>query len=222
MLKPLTSGADLARVERALATFYRTERSTYGLEQIDTDGLPDYVGIIQRFAPRGASVLEFGAGTWRSPLMLQRAGFCVVGCDLFSEADLAAFRERIGDAAHLVNYDGRRVPLPDASVNVVTSRNVFEHILHVDSMLDELDRVLAPGGVFMLAGRSELEPSTQRDSGGAPAVSRGRSLLALRAPVTGGGWSAPQLRLGPQRPRRAPAPLPADRDQNARRQDPFS
>ena len=91
-------------------------------------------------------------GPGSSPLMLQRAGFCVVGCDLFSETDLAAFRERIGDAAQLVTYDGRRVPLPDASVNVVTSRNVFEHILHVDSMLDELDRVLAPGGVFVLVG----------------------------------------------------------------------
>jgi SAM-dependent methyltransferase len=158
VLKPLRSGADLARVERALATFYRTERSTYGLEQIDTDGLPDYVGIIQRFAPRSASVLEFGAGTWQAPLMLERAGFCVVGCDLFSEADLAAFRERIGDGAHLVNYDGRRVPLPDASVNVVTSRSVFEHILHVDSMLDELDRVLAPGGVFMLVGPNWSRP----------------------------------------------------------------
>jgi SAM-dependent methyltransferase len=158
VLKPLTSVADLARVERALATFYRTARSTYGLEQIDTDGLPDYVSLIQRFAPRGASVLEFGAGTWRSPLMLQRAGFRVVGCDLFSEADLAECCERLGDAAQLVTYDGRRVPLPDSSVNVVTSRNVFEHILHVDSMLDELDRVLAPGGVFVLVGPNWCGP----------------------------------------------------------------
>lgn len=142
----------MSRVEQALSAFYRTERSSYGLEEIDNDGLPDYVGIIQQFAPRGAAVLEFGAGTWRSPLAIHRAGFRVVGCDLFSEADLAACRERIGDAAQLVNYDGRRVPLPDASVDVVTSRNVFEHILHVDQMLSELDRVLAPGGVFVLVG----------------------------------------------------------------------
>lgn len=155
-MKPLTSAAEMTRVEQALATFYRTERSTYLLEQIDTesdtDGLRDYVGIIQRYAPRGASVLEFGAGTFRSPLMLNHAGFRVIGCDLFSDADLAAFRERVGDGAQLLNYDGRSVPLPDASVDVVTSRNVFEHILHVDSMLRELDRVLAPGGVFVLVG----------------------------------------------------------------------
>jgi SAM-dependent methyltransferase len=152
MLKPLTSVAEMTRVEQALSAFYRTERSSYGLEQIDNDGLPDYVAIVQQHAPRGAVVLEFGAGTWRSSLLLHDAGFRVVGCDLFSEADLAAFRARIGDAAQLLTYDGRRVPLPDASVDVVTSRNVFEHILHVDSMLEELDRVLAPGGVFVLVG----------------------------------------------------------------------
>jgi len=140
------------RVEQALSAFYRTERSSYGLEEIDHDGLPEYVAIVQQFAPRGASVLEFGAGTWRSPLMLHRAGFEVVGCDLFSEEDLAEFRRHVGDAAQLLSYDGHRVPLPDASVDVVTSRNVFEHILHVDSMLSELDRVLAPGGIFVLVG----------------------------------------------------------------------
>jgi SAM-dependent methyltransferase len=122
------------------------------LEQIDTDGLPEYVAVIQRYAPHGASVLEFGAGTWRSPLMLHRAGFQVTGCDLFSEADLAACQERVAGAARLVSYDGRRIPLPDASVDVVTSRNVFEHIIHVDAMLTELDRVLAPGGIFVLVG----------------------------------------------------------------------
>jgi len=140
------------QVEQALATFYRTQRSSYGLEQIDTNGLPEYVAVIKRYAPQGASVLEFGAGTWRSPLMLHRAGFQVTGCDLFSEADLTAFQERVGGAARLVSYDGRRIPLPDASVDVVTSRNVFEHILHVDSILAELDRVLTPGGIFVLVG----------------------------------------------------------------------
>lgn len=142
----------MTRVEQALASFYRTERATYGLETIDDEGLPAYVSIIERYAPRGAAVLEFGAGTWRSPMLLNHAGFRVVGCDMFSEEDLAAYRARVGDGAQLVSYDGRRVPLPDASVDVVSSRNVFEHILHVDAMLDDLDRVLAPGGIFVLVG----------------------------------------------------------------------
>ena len=153
MLKPLTSVAEMKRIEQALAVFYRSERcASYGLNELDTEGMPQYVAVVQQHAPRGSVVLEFGAGTWRSPLMLHQAGFRVVGCDLFSEEDLAAFRDRIGDAAQLISYDGHRIPLPDASVNVVTSRNVFEHILHVDSMLTELDRVLAPGGIFVLVG----------------------------------------------------------------------
>ena len=152
MLRRLTSSAEVLQVEEELATFYRKRRSSYGLEQIDTNGLPEYISVIQQYARQGSSVLEFGAGTWRSPLMLHRAGFEVIGCDLFSEADLAACRERVGGAVRLVSYDGQRIPLPDASVDVVTSRNVFEHIIHVDSMLSELDRVLAPGGIFVLVG----------------------------------------------------------------------
>jgi SAM-dependent methyltransferase len=217
VLNRLTSPAEVTQVEQALATFYRTQRSSYGLEQIDTDGLSEYVAVIQRYAPHGASVLEFGAGTWWSPLMLHRAGFQVTGCDLFSEADLAAFQERVAGAPRLVSYDGRSIPLPDASVDVVTSRNAFEHIIHVDSMLADLDRVLAPGGIFVLVGR--IGAPAQRDSWSGATDARGRSLLALRIDVAGVCGSTARSEMGSRRARGRVASLPPDRAADARWQD---
>lgn len=50
------------------------------------------------------------------------------------------------EAVELHVYDGVRLPLPDASVDLVVSHEVFEHIADVPTVLTELSRVLRPGG----------------------------------------------------------------------------
>ena len=45
------------------------------------------------------------------------------------------------------DYDGRTIPLPDASVDVVLSSNVLEHVADLSRMHAEIRRVLAPGGI---------------------------------------------------------------------------
>ena len=50
------------------------------------------------------------------------------------------------DAVELHVYDGVHMPLPNASVDLVVSHEVFEHIADVPAVLDELARVLRPGG----------------------------------------------------------------------------
>ena len=50
------------------------------------------------------------------------------------------------DAVELHVYDGVRMPLPAASVDLAVSHEVFEHIADVPAVLDELARVLRPGG----------------------------------------------------------------------------
>ena len=45
------------------------------------------------------------------------------------------------------DYDGRTIPLPDASVDVVFSSNVLEHVPDLSRMHAEIRRVLAPGGI---------------------------------------------------------------------------
>jgi len=46
---------------------------------------------------------------------------------------------------------GRPLPFPDASFAVVTTLETIEHLLDPDAFLDEIRRVLAPGGCLVLS-----------------------------------------------------------------------
>jgi SAM-dependent methyltransferase len=95
--------------------------------------------VMPLFLP-GARVLELGAGTGRQALELSRRGFEVTAIDLAVSA-YAAHR-----VFPITDYDGTTIPLPDASVDVVFSSNVLEHVPDLARMHCEICRVLAPGG----------------------------------------------------------------------------
>src|SRR5262245_24433663 len=95
---------------------------------------------IASFFPTGARVLEIGAGTGKQALELQRRGFEVIAIEI-AGSNYAAHR-----VFPIKDYDGRTIPLGDASVDVVFSSNVLEHVEHLSRMHAEIRRVLAPGG----------------------------------------------------------------------------
>jgi ubiquinone/menaquinone biosynthesis C-methylase UbiE len=88
--------------------------------------------------PAGARVLEIGAGTGKQALELQRRSFEVSAIEL-ADSNYAANR-----VFPIKDYDGRSIPLPDASVDVVFSSNVLEHVPDLSRMHAEIRRVLAP------------------------------------------------------------------------------
>jgi len=61
----------------------------------------------------------------------------------------------VPDGIETFNTDLNRLPLPDASVDLIMSRSVFEHLTDPDSVYQELARVLKPGGrvVFLTANK---------------------------------------------------------------------
>lgn len=63
------------------------------------------------------------------------------------EIDSAYARER-GFAD--LYYDGRRFPLDDASFDVILCNQVLEHVFNPDEFLQEIARVLKPGGKLLL------------------------------------------------------------------------
>jgi 2-polyprenyl-3-methyl-5-hydroxy-6-metoxy-1,4-benzoquinol methylase len=95
---------------------------------------------IVHFFPAGARILEIGAGTGKQALELHRRGFRVIAIEV---ADSNYARNRVFP---IENYDGRIIPLQDASVDVVFSSNVLEHIANLSRLYAEIRRVLAPGG----------------------------------------------------------------------------
>jgi 2-polyprenyl-3-methyl-5-hydroxy-6-metoxy-1,4-benzoquinol methylase len=100
---------------------------------------------VASFLPAGARILEIGAGTGKQALELHRRGFEVTAIEI---ADSNYTPHRVFP---IQDYDGRMIPLPDASIDVVFSSNVLEHVPDLSRMHAEIRRVLAPGGTCIHA-----------------------------------------------------------------------
>jgi SAM-dependent methyltransferase len=82
--------------------------------------------------------LEIGAGTGYQARFLSQRGYPVTAIDI----DSSVYRE---ERVYLINeYDGRHIPAPDATFNVVFTSNVLEHVRNIAPFLDEMRRVMAP------------------------------------------------------------------------------
>jgi ubiquinone/menaquinone biosynthesis C-methylase UbiE len=91
------------------------------------------------FSPH-ARILEIGAGTGQQALALAQRGFDVVAIEI---AD-STYRE--ARVFPVTEYDGRHIPADDASIDIVFSSNVLEHVTDLHQMNSEIRRVLKPGG----------------------------------------------------------------------------
>jgi SAM-dependent methyltransferase len=61
--------------------------------------------------------------------------------------DLAASEFRAHRVFPIEDYDGHRIPAPDAAFDVAFSSNVLEHIPHLRAFQAEIARVLTPDGI---------------------------------------------------------------------------
>jgi SAM-dependent methyltransferase len=91
------------------------------------------------FRPK-ARVLEVGAGTGVQSRMLRERGFEVTAIEIASSNYV---QDRVFP---ITEYDGKSFPLPDASVDIVFSSNVLEHVPDLSTLHAEARRVLRPDG----------------------------------------------------------------------------
>lgn len=128
----------------------------------------EYSAIVHRIrcdAP--GTILDWGCGYGQLTDLLWQAGVDVTAFDYRPEAPegLLPLNRYSHLRAH-ITHDPRRLPFGDHSFDAVLSCGVLEHVEDPDASLDEIRRVLVPGGtlyVYKLPNRtSYLEAIARR------------------------------------------------------------
>lgn len=100
--------------------------------------------------PRGCLVLDVGAGPAEFAACFGEAGARYLPLDRDEHAPSLEAGGLVGTAEHL--------PVRDASVDIVFSSNLLEHVRDPDRAADEMVRVTKPGGVLLLSYTNWLSP----------------------------------------------------------------
>lgn len=95
--------------------------------------------ILAALSP-GQKVLEVGGETGFQAALLTERGFQIISIDLEQALDRGLYYP-------VQAYNGRVVPCADASMDAVFSSHVLEHVEELPAFLEELKRVLKPGGL---------------------------------------------------------------------------
>ncbi len=94
----------------------------------------------------------WGVGLGRSCEPLAAAGYPAYGAEV-SPTNLTLAREHPGEY-HL--FDGRTLPYPSEMFGAVGAFNVLEHVQEPAALLDEMTRVLRPGGRMVVSSPNFL------------------------------------------------------------------
>jgi len=126
--------------------------------------IDDVAGALTALGRHPRRILDFGGGIGNS-LGPMRAAFPDADIVLLdpSEQSLEMAAQRFPGQARFMAFDGTTIPFPDGRFDLVFVACVFHHIpedLHA-GLLDEIARVLAPGGSLFLFEHNPLNPLTR-------------------------------------------------------------
>lgn len=108
--------------------------------------------VLEMLDSEHGRILDIGcaAGAEFEPLLAR--GFQIVGLDYAAEMiRLAQQRFDASQGIHLCRADAESLPFPDASFDHVVCLGVFEYLSTYDRCLEEIHRVLRPGGVAIIS-----------------------------------------------------------------------
>jgi SAM-dependent methyltransferase len=127
-----------------------------------THSFREAIRALDRASHNGARprILDLGCGAGASHDAFSARGVKMIwiGLDIVDSQEV---KERPRVDLPFCAYDGTRIPFSDGSVDMVYSRQAFEHVRHPEGLLSEAHRVLRPGGV-LVGSTSHLEPFHSR------------------------------------------------------------
>lgn len=99
------------------------------------------------------TILDWGAGKGQTTYFLRKLGANPISCDLLNGQEDSSFHQetpildRVGIDVDGLEHESQ-LPYGDCSVDVVISMGVLEHVAHDRASLQEIQRILSPGGLF--------------------------------------------------------------------------
>jgi SAM-dependent methyltransferase len=151
---------------------------------------------------RGADVLDFGCATGWLTLALASLGCEVRGIDVAPSAIALAnaWKERRGvrpgGRATFLAYEGRTLPLADASVDRIVCFDAFHHVKDQAGTIREFARVLRPGGrIAMLepGPNHSRTPQSQREMSMYKVIENDIDMREIRAHARAAGLESPAM-----------------------------
>jgi ubiquinone/menaquinone biosynthesis C-methylase UbiE len=112
-----------------------------------------FVNFLEKL-PRG-TLLELGCGTGHWTDFFSKQGFKVTAIDTSEKMLQIARRKNINNAI-FQKADAAGLPYGDHSFPVIATITMLEFVSNTESVLDEIDRVLKPGGTLMMGCLNEL------------------------------------------------------------------
>jgi ubiquinone/menaquinone biosynthesis C-methylase UbiE len=113
--------------------------------------MKEYETIVRRIARGGSrSILDWGCGWGQITVLLRRAGLDATAFDYAPDLDAPTVRPlpRYPEIEAHFGRDPVELPFADGSFDAVLSCGVLEHVARPHESLDEIRRVLRPGGTF--------------------------------------------------------------------------
>lgn len=134
------SAADLAVTHWNTTPLYVSEEERYSI-------FPWLYEAAEFRHHRGERVLEIGCGTGCDLLQFALHGAHAIGVDI-TPRHLELAQRRVRSLATVLQADGRNLPFPDGSFDYIYSHGVLHHTDEPRRVIQEIFRVLRPGGRF--------------------------------------------------------------------------
>jgi ubiquinone/menaquinone biosynthesis C-methylase UbiE len=97
------------------------------------------------------TVLDIACGTGYGSQLMAKTAKNVYGVDLSAESVAYATENYGAKNIEFLTGDAVKIPLPDQTVDVVVSYETIEHVPNYQAFLDEIKRVMKPGGTLIIS-----------------------------------------------------------------------
>jgi SAM-dependent methyltransferase len=112
-----------------------------------------------RDIPKGSKILDLGSASGGNTLVMMSLGYDVTSLE-YSQVGVDI---QVKKGIPVLQADARKVGLPDNSFDACICLDVLEHIGEDSLVLDEIFRILKPGGLFLFSVPEDMSLWSEHD-----------------------------------------------------------